>query len=83
MRDIVTYDGPPGVRSGAADAPAVAERAEMRRIDDDFRVVIDDYSDAKSVDYCQSMFRWKRFLILLGFIRLTKSVNYPAPQTSG
>ncbi|WP_256858413.1 MULTISPECIES: hypothetical protein [Burkholderia cepacia complex] len=42
MRDIVTYDGPPGVRSGAADAPAVAERAEMRRIDDDFRAVIGD-----------------------------------------
>ncbi|WP_279609407.1 hypothetical protein [Burkholderia cenocepacia] len=42
MRDIVTHDGPPGVRSGAADAPAVAERAEMRRIDDDFRAVIDD-----------------------------------------
>ncbi|MBR8275395.1 hypothetical protein KDX15_16205 [Burkholderia cenocepacia] len=83
MRDIVTYDGPPGVKSGAADAPAVAERAEMRRIDDDFRAVIDDYSDAKSIDYCQSMFRWKRFLILLGLIRLTKSANYPVPQTSG
>ncbi|WP_282959784.1 hypothetical protein [Burkholderia cenocepacia] len=42
MRDIVTYGGPPGVKSGAADAPAAAEWAEMRRIDDDFRAVIDD-----------------------------------------